>query len=206
MILTYLRYYICVRFQWMLVIRGRSSDHGCWWNERRGVANAFIRLAARKKSGNDSFGSSFSAFNQVGDLGSDLRVANGDFSQEKVRERGAVGDEGHKGRFNMGVKKKSGPYFEAGRRSASGRGDLLGPAKSFSLDSLGANDLGQNTKLAWINFWEKGLWNWRITVRAMRAQFSNQMLIFLFLVHMQVVSRIILKLLDWARKVITKIL
>ncbi|PPD93219.1 hypothetical protein GOBAR_DD09841 [Gossypium barbadense] len=147
MILTYLRYYICVRFQWMLVIRGRSSDHGCWWNERRGVANAFIRLAARKKSGNDSFGSSFSAFNQVGDLGSDLRVANGDFSQEKVRERGAVGDEGLKGRFNMGVKKKIGPYFEAGRRSASGRGDLLGPAKSSEQDNSKITGLGAEERV-----------------------------------------------------------
>ncbi|MBA0635302.1 hypothetical protein Godav_025590 [Gossypium davidsonii] len=108
-------------------------------------------------SGNDSFGSRFSVLNQVGDLGSDLKVANGDFSREKVRERGAVGDGGLKIRANIGVKKNSRPKFEAGRGSATGHGALLGPAKNISLLKIWA----RNLILVWINFWAKVLWNWR---------------------------------------------
>ncbi|XP_040950683.1 uncharacterized protein [Gossypium hirsutum] len=62
--------------QWMLVERkARRGQH-------------VHQASGAEKSGNDSFGSRFSVLNQVGDLGSDLKVANGDFSREKVRERG----------------------------------------------------------------------------------------------------------------------
>ncbi|KAK5820535.1 hypothetical protein PVK06_025582 [Gossypium arboreum] len=94
---------------------------------------------------------------RVRDLESGLMVANGDFSQEKVREREVVDDGGLNVRVNIGVNKNSGPNFEAGHGNASGHGALLEPAKGISLDSLGVIDLGQKSNFSLDKFLGKRL-------------------------------------------------